>query len=346
MTRNLIELTHDAELHDTGAQLSLAFGYRCASTLIPKSEDFALYWFLRAAHQGNASAQYRAAVIYHQRALPSTSETMGHEEDIDALPHTQDCLKAAHWFREAALQGHLEAQFYLGNMYRGGEGIGRDYAEAAFWIRMAAEQGSPEAQTDLGNFYADGMGVKRNDTEAVRWFRAAAEQGYPSAQNNLGNMYDLGLGVEQSDQEAWRWFQGSATMGCGNAKFSVASFLELGQAVDRNYDEALEAYANASVFHSDPDATLHLRLMKAKDRQSLETNEEIVAWHLLKAEDGDPAAQYNVGLMYEKGLLGTKQDIRRAIQWYGKAAEHGHEMQPKGTTFFANRIHSSYQTLV
>jgi hypothetical protein len=40
------------------------------------------------------------------------------------------------------------------------------------------------------------------------------------------------------------------------------------------------------------------------------------------AEQGDSAAQFNVGVLYEKGL-GVAQDMREAARWYRKAAEQG-----------------------
>ncbi len=43
---------------------------------------------------------------------------------------------------------------------------------------------------------------------------------------------------------------------------------------------------------------------------------------LPKANDGDPEAQYKVGVMYEKGR-GTDKDLAKAFEWYVKAAEQG-----------------------
>jgi TPR repeat protein len=41
------------------------------------------------------------------------------------------------------------------------------------------------------------------------------------------------------------------------------------------------------------------------------------------AEQGDAAAQYNLGIRYEKGE-GIPQDYKEAVKWYRKAAEQGH----------------------
>ncbi len=41
------------------------------------------------------------------------------------------------------------------------------------------------------------------------------------------------------------------------------------------------------------------------------------------AEQGDAAAQYNLGLMYDVGT-GVPQDYKKALIWYTKAAEQGY----------------------
>ncbi len=40
------------------------------------------------------------------------------------------------------------------------------------------------------------------------------------------------------------------------------------------------------------------------------------------AEKGDAGAQYNLGMMYDKGL-GVAQDYKEALKWYRLAAEQG-----------------------
>ena len=41
------------------------------------------------------------------------------------------------------------------------------------------------------------------------------------------------------------------------------------------------------------------------------------------AEQGDASAQFNLGMMYDKGQ-GVKQDDVEAVKWYRQAAEQGH----------------------
>lgn len=78
--------------------------------------------------------------------------------------------------RPLAEQGHAQAQYKLGRMYRAGVGVPRDAAEAANWTRRAAEQGDALAQYDLGIMYATGQGLAQDYVQAHLWFDLAARQ--------------------------------------------------------------------------------------------------------------------------------------------------------------------------
>lgn len=50
------------------------------------------------------------------------------------------------WCRKAAKGGNVDAQFWLGYMYRYGDGIPKDYPEAAKWFYKAAKQRNTAVQ--------------------------------------------------------------------------------------------------------------------------------------------------------------------------------------------------------
>ncbi len=79
--------------------------------------------------------------------------------------------------RPLAEQGDAEAQKYLGNMYRRGDGVPQDYQEAVRLYRLAAEQGHAMAQFNLGRMYAKGRGVPKDYVQAHLWLSLAAAQG-------------------------------------------------------------------------------------------------------------------------------------------------------------------------
>ena len=54
-----------------------------------------------------------------------------------------------------------------------------------------------------------------------------------------------------------------------------------------------------------------------------EDDAEAVRWYRLAAEQGHASAQFNLGLMYARGL-GVSEDDAEAVRWYRLAAEQGH----------------------
>jgi len=78
--------------------------------------------------------------------------------------------------RALAEQGHADAQFVLGTMYRDGQGVAQDYTETLRWWRKAAELGVVDAQYALGNMYAGGSGIAQDAILAYMWYSIAALQ--------------------------------------------------------------------------------------------------------------------------------------------------------------------------
>ena len=145
---------------------------------------------------------------------------------------------ALHELKPLADAEQANAQFYLGEMYRRGKGVGRDFKKAMKWYRRAAELGLGSAQLELGAMYetiedyqneviwlekaaAQGiveamslMGVLYLDElvpaarggEAVKWFTEAAKHKDVASQYLLGHIYANGLGVSRDLRRAHMWF--------------------------------------------------------------------------------------------------------------------------------------------
>ena len=97
-------------------------------------------------------------------------------------------------------------QYSLGYMYAHGEGVKRDLGKAFDWYMEAAEQGHVEAQYEVGEMYSNGLG----DEEAFDWFMKAAEQDHAEAQYKVGEAYYCGKGVDEDLEEAFVWYLKSA----------------------------------------------------------------------------------------------------------------------------------------
>lgn len=175
----------------------------------------ALAWYMMAdTHGGLAEAQYRLGVI----------------SEYGQLGVSKDVQIAAKWYRHAAEQGFVLAQFKLGSLYDDGHGVPQDYEEATKWYRLAAEQGLSGAQHYLGTMYDDGKGIPNNPQEALKWFRLAAEQGHPSAQWMLALKCKFGVGVSLDYVQAHMWANLAAANSMMNSE-GISAAVELRDSV-------------------------------------------------------------------------------------------------------------------
>ena len=143
----------------------------------------------------------------------ATTVWAGDFEDGFAASEAGDYKTAFSFYKKAAEQGELAAQFNLGLYYDVGKGVAQDDAEAVRWYKLAAAQGYSSAQYNLGAIYANRKGVIQDDAEAVRWYKLAAVRGNADAQFNLSQNYATGKGVLQDDLQAHMWMNLAAVSG-------------------------------------------------------------------------------------------------------------------------------------
>lgn len=118
--------------------------------------------------RGISDAQYALGVFYHI--------TSGHLDE----------LKAREMYELAAKQGHMEAQFSLGNsLEQGYYNAPINYEEAVKWYILSAEQGKISAQYSLGVCYERGRGVEQSIEMAIKWYQKAAKQGFSAAKDRI-----------------------------------------------------------------------------------------------------------------------------------------------------------------
>ena len=224
------------------------------------------------------------------------------------------------WFQKAAEQGHVRAQYEMGNRH---EQVS-NYKDAVKWYRMAAEQGDAESQRRLGCLYYNGRGVGQDYLEAVRWTRRAAEQGDAIAQGNLGYSYAMGHGVCQDYAEAERWYGKSADQSAsGHGQYNLGNKYFRGECVRQDYAEAEKWYRKAAELGYSP-AQWQLAHMYEEGKGVVSNYTEAAKWYRMAAGNGHAFSQYCLGSMYENGK-GVPRNYIEAVKWYSMAAEHGDE---------------------
>ena len=243
----------------------------------------ALYWYRKAAAQDHSTAKDRLQELESQGYHDLTAAQM--YQKGKAYYDKKQYSEAVPWFREAAEQGHAEAQYNLGECYYNGRGVTKGWIQAVAWYRKAAEQGYADAQSRLGNCYFIGWGVTKDYTQSAAWYRKVAEQGNAEAQSRLGWCYQHGEGVAKDYVQAIAWWRKAAERGYASAQYSLGRCYYNGEGVTKDRTQA-------------------------------------AAWWRKAAEQGDEYAQYRLGECYYNGE-GVTQNKSEALYWYRKAAEQG-----------------------
>ena len=151
------------------------------------AQDFvqAYVWYNLAVAQGNqAAARGRDFVTAHMTPEQiAEAQRLSRAMSVPASPPPRGTAgqnrlpTVLHEVYARAREGDAEAQWTLGTIYAGGDGMPRDYAEAARWLLPAAEQGHAAARVLLGWMYRKGEGVPKDDALALMWWELAAGQG-------------------------------------------------------------------------------------------------------------------------------------------------------------------------
>ena len=263
--------------------------------------------------------------------------------------------------KKLALAGDDLAQYVLGKMYSYGDAADKDIPEGVKWYMKSAEKGNPEAQCNIGYAYARGLGLEADDKKAVEWFMRSAKSGSPVCQYNLGVRYEDGLGIQADMQEAFRFYKMAAARGEYAAQYRLAQEYENGASAEdkaeafRLYSASAETgYALAQykagllwdageVVPRDPAKALKWWCLAADHKRSDEpavaetarsAKEKIISSVCSKPENlagadnaggaqGDPAAQFKLGLSYATGD-GVGKDLKEALRLWCLSALAGH----------------------
>lgn len=99
--------------------------------------------------------------------------------------------RAFFWFKEAAKQNNVRAQFKLACAYDQGEVVQMSKTLAVFWYQKAADQSYVPAMINLAYCHEVGSGTLLNLERAAEWYQKAALLGDPHACNHLARVVSL-----------------------------------------------------------------------------------------------------------------------------------------------------------
>lgn len=195
--------------------------------------------------------------------------------DGDGLP--KDWKKGLCWYRSAAANGSVYAEYWLGIFYQNGYVVEESLPMASFWFERAkAHANSAAAEFHVGERYANDDAGIHDMGQALFWYERAAAKNNLQAELALGEFY--ASSHEASDMKrALMWYNKAAARHSVEAVYNLGQIYYLGQAIPKDYTKAHHYFLQA-------------------------------------AKAGYAPAQYNLADMYYYGL-GVKKDWIQSYAW-------------------------------
>lgn len=245
----------------------------------------------------------------------------------------KDYPKAMYWFEQSALQDCGEAQYYVGFYRLEGRGCQQDVEQAWEWFLRGAENSVPAAQYMTAQFLAEGLFCERNEQAAFNWFMEAARAGYEDAVNVIALCYENGVYVAKNPEIAAKWRGGIA-----EHEQYTEELPEQPQPLSDDGEELYQSarrclaeqdYEGAAMFYKRAAEMGHARAQCSYGKclyigSGIAKNPAgAFAWFAKAAEQNLDIAQYNLGIMYLKGVY-VEKNLDEAKRFFTLAMENGH----------------------
>jgi len=123
---------------------------------------------------------------------------------------------AQRWLESAAMQGHGDAAYQLGQLQD-------EPSSQVEWYSMAASVGQVDAQYALGDAYLNGRGTAKEPAWGLSWLERAARAGHARAQFAIGLAMATGLTGAPQRSEALVWLLIAQKNGFAYADAAISS---------------------------------------------------------------------------------------------------------------------------
>ncbi len=205
--------TPNARQGQANYELARLFDYGVG---VAKDEEFAEKYYGAAAELSHAESLYRLGDLRIGDAVMAESSDE-HDLWTDAGEEFYRLAFAA--FQRDAGAGDTYAMRRLGDLYRTGTGVVRNYEEGFSSYSAAADRGDALARLMSGRMQFEGQGVAKNEAAAVAIYKTLAEAGDVGGQMELAALHLTGKGgVKKDIAEATRLYTLAARQGDERAR--------------------------------------------------------------------------------------------------------------------------------
>ena len=129
-----------------------AFEYYKKASDLNVLEAYPLLGNLYVFHEGYGSEGEAFELFMKSKNLPESKRLLGfcYENGIGT---DEDAYKATEWYKSAAEDGDVIAQYNLAECYRTGSGAVKDTNLVAYWYKRAARQGDTDSIEALERYF-------------------------------------------------------------------------------------------------------------------------------------------------------------------------------------------------
>lgn len=320
------------------AQLVYGVFYSFGKYGLTKDFEQSYRWYIKAAEQGNQSAQYNLGLAYR------------HKRGVD-----RDILKSITYFKQALDNNFWLAACRLGDIYNNENAvrdpdIAQGYyrqvinnirvsrstrSECAYSLgsmlfyqqkeihkgieqfKLSANLGDRDALFELGIIYSGSKDVSADPELSVGYYKKAITAGSYRAAANLGYKYEIGEGVDVDRKKALSYYRHAASGNSATGKNNYATFLRYGTETQKDVELAKKYYLQSFNLGNDYAAN-NLGDMYYYGEFGEPDYLAACRYYEEAAKRGFRDALYDTGYCYLHGE-GQEQDINKAISYMNEA---------------------------
>jgi TPR repeat protein len=182
-----------------------------------------------------------------------------------------------------------------------------------------AKAESAEHMLAVGNDFLNGTGVVANQAKATVWFKKAAEEGEPQAMAKLGYSYITGAGIVKDEKLGLKWLRKSVRLGNSEGMYQLGLMYLKGIEV-RKHGKKGVGWLVKSAQKGRTESLDFLGELYYKGNYGIDPDlKKAFDWYQKAADSDSAQGMYYLAQMYEQGK-GIEADREKAIEWYSKAA--------------------------
>ncbi len=261
-----------------------------------------------------------------QKQQPQDLFAMWFPENMDE----QNYLALFNDMYSRAILGDAQAQFHIGQMFQYGLGVMKNNTMAITFYKKAAIQQHLPAQYAMALLYIKQNDDPEAYSQGVKWLRDAAFKGNAYAQYVMSKLLKDDSfntsGVAKDNQQAESMLNLAAESGYGQAQYELAEALlrdkNAVQTVQKQESrrKLIRSLFKKAARQGVAEALLPLAFFDAMENDP-KHQAKAFAVARQQAELGKPKAALLLALLYDRGI-GVAEDHDKAIEWYQRSGDN------------------------